>query len=113
MTRRRRYLFLLVAVAGVDEGEVGAGEIPVMGDVFNCFDQVEADQASTRAAGRKGFACQNDDFVVPSVSGVVHTVQTRDGSGVARMMPVVVLLRLTQEERPQNYKDGPPECRWL
>ena len=84
-----------------------------MCDVFDGANEVEADHASTGPAGGESFTREDDDVVMRPVRRMIDAVQTRDRSRVARMMPIVVLLRLTQERSgPNTYEDETPAGRW-
>jgi hypothetical protein len=99
---------LLVAVARIDELEIGAGEIPVVGNMLDRFDQVEADQSAAASARREGFAGKNDDIVIGTMCVVIDAVESRDRSRVARPMPLITLLNQTQENPRVCKKDTPP-----
>ena len=84
---------VLIAVAGVDEVEVGAGEIPVVGDVLDGFHELEGDQPAATAAGGEGLAGENHDIVVTAMSLMVNAVEPGDSGGVTRPVQTRVLVR--------------------
>ena len=70
----------------MDELKIGAGEVPVVGDVLDGFEQFEGDFAAASAAGREALTGKNDDVVVSPMVPVIDTVQARRRRSVAGTM---------------------------
>ena len=96
-----RGLFL-VLVAGVDQLEVGAGEVPVHGDVFDRVHEFEGDEAAAGAARGKRLAGKNDDIVILAMSLMVDTKDAGNLRRISRTMQLRVLLRETQDPNPRE-----------
>ena len=92
---------LLVAVTGVDEAEVGSGEIPIVGDVFDGFKEFEGDESAATAASGKRLSGEDDDFVIATMSLMVNAIETGYRRGVAGTMQTRGFVRKTQDQ-PQN-----------